>query len=126
MKKSLLALLVAAPLAFSLTGCVIAVGGEGKYDISSDFEDREHDNRKKIADITLGASLADVQHKFGVADFSESYKNDDKEVRVLYFRTQRKHKDGITTKDETTYLHFVNGELKETGNGADYSRNVGH
>ncbi len=126
MKKSLLALLVVAPLSLALSGCVISVGGgEDGYDINSDFEDRERDNRKKISRVKLGASFVDIQHKLGVADFSESFKKGEQEVRVLYYRTQRKHKDGMTTKDETTYLYFINGELIETGNGAEYSRNTG-
>jgi hypothetical protein len=91
----------------------------------SDSEDRTYKNRKHIAKIQLGTSFVDIQEKLGVADFSESFKKGDQEVRVLYYRTQRKHKDGVTTKDETTYLHFINGELIETGNGAEYSRNTG-
>ena len=51
MKKSLLALIVVAPLTLGLTGCVIAVGGEDGHSISGDFEDREYENRKKIARI---------------------------------------------------------------------------
>ena len=49
MKKSLLALLIIAPLSMSLTGCVIAVGGEDGHSMSGDFDDREFKNRKKIA-----------------------------------------------------------------------------
>lgn len=125
MKKSILALLVAAPLALSLTGCVIAVGGgdEG-HSISTSFGDREYENRKKIANIHLNSPYQDVHRKLGVADFNEKYQQGDKEIKVLFYRTHRVHKDDLTTKDECTYLHFVDGVLLDTGNGADYNRNT--
>ena len=123
MKKSLLALLVALPLATTLSGCVISVkDGEVDHSFMSDSEDRSYNNRKKITSIQLGASFVDTQEKLGVADFSETYMSNDKEVRVIYYRTQRKHKDGITTKDECTYLEFINGALVQTGNGGEYKR----
>lgn len=123
MKKSFLALLVALPLAASLTGCVISVkDGEVDHSFMNDSGDRSYENRKKIAQVQLGASFADMQEKLGVADFSETYMNNDNTIRVLYYRSQRKHKDGLTTKDECTYLEFVNGELTQTGNGGDYKR----
>ena len=53
MKKSLLALIVVAPLSMGLTGCVIAVGGEDGHSINSNFEDREYENRKKIAAYSI-------------------------------------------------------------------------
>ncbi|NQZ20515.1 MAG: DUF3192 domain-containing protein [Colwellia sp.] len=125
MKKTIIALLVAAPLTFSLTGCVIAVGGgdEG-HSMSTSFGDREYDNRKKIAKVQLNSIYNDVYHKLGMADFNEKYQLDGKEVKVLFYRTHRLHKDDLTTKDECTYLHFVDDILIETGDGADYQRNV--
>ena len=122
MKKSLLAILIAAPLALSLSGCVIKVNDGIEHGFVSDSEERPYTNRKKIAKVQLGASFIDLNEKLGVADFSETYTDGDKSVRVLYYRTQRKHKDGLTTKDECTFLQFVNGELVETGNGADFSK----
>lgn len=123
MKKSLLALLVAAPLALSLTGCVISVNDDGvEHSFGSSHEDRSYKNRKNLENVQLSASIVDMQEKLGVADFSEAYSVNDKTVRVLYYRTQRKHKDGLTTKDECTFLEFVNGELVQTGNGGDYKR----
>lgn len=123
MKKSLLALLVALPLASTLSGCVISVkDGEVDHSFMSDSEDRTYENRKKIAQVQLGASFVDMQEKLGVADFSETYTVNDKTIRVLYYRSQRKHKDGLTTKDECTYLEFANGALVQTGNGDEYKR----
>jgi hypothetical protein len=126
MKKSIIALLVATALTLSLTGCVIAVGGgddEG-HSISTSFGDREYDNRKKIAEIQLNATYSNVQYKLGLADFNEKYQLDGKEIKVLFYRTHRVHKDDLTTKDECTYLHFVDGFLLETGHGADYKRKI--
>ena len=119
MKKSIIALLIAAPLAMTLSGCVIKINDHG---IAGSSEDRTYENRKKISKIQLGTSFMDIQEKLGVSDFSETYAEGDNTVRVLYYRTQRKHKDGLTTKDECTFLQFINGQLVETGNGGDYSK----
>jgi len=126
MKKSLLVLLVALPLATTLSGCVISVNdGEVDHSLMGDSGDRSYENRKKIAKVQLGSSFVDMQDKLGVADFSETYTNNEQTIRVLYYRTQRKHKDGLTTKDECTYLEFVNGELRQTGNGGEYIKIIG-
>lgn len=123
MKKSLLALLVALPLVSTLSGCVVSVNdGEIDHSLMGDSGDRSYENRKKIAKVQLSSSFVDMQEKLGVADFSEAYTNNEQTIRVLYYRTQRKHKDGLTTKDECTYLEFVNGELTQTGNGGEYKR----
>jgi hypothetical protein len=123
MKKSLLVLLIALPLASTLSGCVISVNdGEIDHSLMGDSEDRTYENRKKIATIQLGSSFADMQEKLGVADFSQTYALNEQTVRVLFYRTQRKHKDGLTTKDECTYLEFIDGELSQTGNGGEYSQ----
>ena len=123
MKKSIIALLIAAPLAMTLSGCVVKINDDGiEHGMVGDSENRTYENRKKIAKIQLGSSFMDIQEKLGVSDFSETYSEGDNTVRVLYYRTQRKHKDGLTTKDECTFLQFINGQLVETGNGGDYSK----
>lgn len=123
MKKSLIALLIAAPLAMTLSGCVIKINDDGvDHGFMSDSEDRTYKNRKNISKVQLGASFMDMQQKLGVADFSETFTDGEDTVRVLYYRTQRKHKDGLTTKDECTFLQFINGKLVETGNGGDFSK----
>jgi len=123
MKKSLIALLIAAPLAMTLSGCVIKINDDGiDHGFMSDSEDRTYKNRKNISKVQLGASFMDMQEKLGVADFSETFTDGSDTIRVLYYRTQRKHKDGLTTKDECTFLQFINGKLVETGNGGDFSK----
>ncbi|WP_206484186.1 DUF3192 domain-containing protein [Thalassotalea sp. G2M2-11] len=125
MKKSLLTLLVVAPMALSLTGCVVSVGGDDDHFVSSDYDDREYLNRKKIARIPLQSSYTDVTSQLGVSDFTESYLKDGQRIQVLFYRTHRVHKDGLTTRDECTYLYFVDGALQDTGRGGDFSRNIG-
>jgi len=125
MKKSLLAFAFAIPLSLSLSGCVISVGGEDGHGFGSNFEDREYENRKNIARIKLNSTYSNVYNTLGVADFTETYQRNDSVVKVLYYRTHRQQKDGMTTKDECTYLNFVDGILTETGNGQNYARNTG-
>ena len=79
--------------------------------MSGDFDDREFKNRKKIADLQLNTTFSDVSRVMGVADFNESYLDDGKTIKVVYYRTQRLHKDGLTTKDECTKLVFVDNNL---------------
>ena len=112
MKKTLLALITVAPLTFGLTGCVIAVGGgEDGHSITTDFEDREYSNRKKIAALALNSTLSNATRDMGVADFTETYLDKGQTVNLLYYRTHRLHKDGLTTKDECTKLVFVDNML---------------
>lgn len=126
MKNKLLAFLIIAPLSLSLTGCVIAVDGDHDKHSSINADDREFENRKKIASIALNTPYLSVVEQLGVADFSESFKVNDKKIKVVYYKTQRVHKDGLTTKDECTYLHFENGVLIETGDGGRYVRQATH
>ena len=125
MKKTLLTLAITIPLSLTLSGCVISVGGEDGHGFNSSFEDREYDNRKAIARLQLNSSYSSVYNLLGVADFTETYQRNGTVVKVLYYRTHRKQKDGVTTKDECTYLNFVDDALTETGNGQDYVRNIG-
>lgn len=118
MKKSLIVLCAALPLTLGLSGCVVSVGGDDDGHYSYDFNDREHDNRKKIASLQVNASFADVQNILGVADFNEVYQKDGENIQVLFYRTNRKHKDGITTKDECTPLIFKNSQLISWGDKA--------
>ena len=125
MKKTLLTLAIAIPLSLTLSGCVISVGGEDGHGFSTSFEDREYDNRKAIARIQLNSSYSSAYNSLGVADFTETYQRNGAVVKVLYYSTHRKQKDGVTTKDECTYINFVDDVLTETGNGQDYVRNIG-
>ena len=118
MKKHLLALVVAAPLAFGLGGCVISVDSDGWDGHTVDWEDREYKNRQLIADLALDSGTEQVRSKLGVPDFNETFKGGNDVYHVFYYRTQRMHGDGKTTKDECTPLVFKNGALVGWGDSA--------
>lgn len=116
MKKTLLVTALVAPIV--LSGCVVSVGGDGDGMHYSSWEDREYKNRRKISNLSLDMSLTNIKDSFGVPDFNELHQRGDDEVQVLYYRTQRKEGDGITTKDECTPLVFKNGVLIGWGESA--------
>lgn len=113
--------LIAAPLAFSLCGCVI-VAGDGDWDEHrslSNWESQQKLNRTNITKLTLGLEQATVLTRMGDPDISEAFTgNNGKSYQVLFYRTQRVHGDDDTTKDETTPLVFEDGVLIGWGNDA--------
>jgi len=121
MRTSLFALLIAAPLSLGLSGCVIAIDGDNDHGLQNEHN-REFKNRKTITNLALNSQYAQVTQLLGTADFTEAYQVKGQQISVLFYRTQRLHKDGLTTKDECTYLHFENGILTETGAGDNYKR----
>ena len=116
MRKALLVAALVAPL--TLTGCVVSVGGDGDGSYHSSWEDREYKNRRKISNLALDMSITNVKDSLGVPDFNELHQKSDDKIQVLYYRTQRKEGDGITTKDECTPLVFKNGVLVGWGDSA--------
>ena len=54
----------------------------------------------------------------GDPDFTDAFARGDSEYVVLRYRTQRVKGDGITTRDETTPLVFVDGNLVGWGESA--------
>ena len=120
MKKSLLALLIALPLTSTLSGCVIAVGGDDKdgFSCSSDYTDREQANREHLTQLRLDMSFEHVKNFMGTPDFNESYNKEGAPIQVLFYRTQRTTKDGMTTKNECTPLIFKNNQLISWGDTA--------
>ncbi|BCO18072.1 hypothetical protein KUC3_09290 [Alteromonas sp. KC3] len=113
-------LLISAALASSvlISGCVVSVGGGSDSHYGADWEDREFNNRKHIANLETGTAYESVLRKMGVADFNELFEKQDGTYRVLYYRTQKTMGDGITTKDECTPLVFKNGSLIGWGDSA--------
>ncbi|GAB2689028.1 DUF3192 domain-containing protein [Aliiglaciecola sp. 3_MG-2023] len=116
MKKILVAAALALPL--TLSGCVISVGGEGDYSYQSDWEQKERKNRKAIARLESNTAIEDIRSRLGTPDFSELYQENNDEINVLFYRTQRREGDGVTTKDECTPLVFKNGNLIGWGDSA--------
>jgi hypothetical protein len=120
MKKCLA---VAGMSVFLLSGCVFSIDGnyDDDYDYghgSSSFTKVERDNRQSISKLEAGDSLNMVRNKMGVPDFDELIVRDDREYRVLFYRTQRTKGDGVTTKDECTPILFENGNLVGFGETA--------
>jgi uncharacterized protein DUF3192 len=88
----------------------------GWDDDDRDWSECEDDNRWALRHIEVGDTIDDVSRDFCRPDHREVIETDDRTVEVLYFRTQHRNSDGETTRDETTPLVFVEGEL--TGWGA--------
>lgn len=95
------------------SGCVYV---DGKNVDLSDWEETQRDNRELIAQLDIGMQRSAVIRQLGTPSDSEAFNRDGEEVRVLFYRTQRKHADGETSRDETTPLVFKNDILIGWGN----------
>ena len=104
MKTVLLSVALASSVL--LSGCVVSVGGGSDSHYGADWEDREFNNRKHIANLETGTTYESVLRKMGVADFNELFEKQDGTYRVLYYRTQKTMGDGITTKRRVYAVGF--------------------
>ena len=110
---------VAAALIASLSGCIVIGGGSnGSVSYDSDWKKLQEKNSDYIATLSLSENIDVVIGELGLPSLSEAYVDGNSEVRVLYYRTQHVHSDGKTTKDETTPLVFIDGQLKGWGESA--------
>jgi hypothetical protein len=120
MKKIILPALLISSMA--LSGCVISIDDDGYesdyYSGHKSWQKIEKENREHIAALVLGTKTQSVIDKMGVADFNEALKKGDEQYQVLWYRTQRRDGDGVTTKDECTPLVFKNNELVGWGETA--------
>ncbi len=116
MRKSLIVAAFLVPL--SLSGCVISVDGDGDHGRHSGWEKREKENRQHVANLVANSDISAIKRKMGVPDFSELHQSGTDNIQVLFYRTQRKDGDGITTKDECTPLVFKNDVLIGWGDTA--------
>lgn len=116
MQLKKLVMMTMIPVALTLSGCVISVGGDDKY--GHDWEDREYDNRQSISKLTLDLNHSQVTSILGVPDFTEYHKADDGNYMVLFYRTHRRKGDGMTTKDECTPLVFKDDQLVGWGDAS--------
>ena len=83
-----------------------------------DWKDREEYNKVQVSKLELGLTKQAILELMGSPDISEAKRNGDKELQVMFYRTQHKQADGITTQDECTPLFFVNGTLVGWGDSA--------
>ncbi|MDZ7685562.1 MAG: DUF3192 domain-containing protein [Gammaproteobacteria bacterium] len=107
-------LLVAALSVATLTGCVINV------DTNEDerWLKTQRVNERAISQMRLGRDVDSVRAEMGSPDFTEAFNRNGSQFEVLFYRTHRQHSDGRTTRDETTPLVFVDGELVGWGESA--------
>lgn len=123
-KRNLIAVAFLGVASLGLSGCVVNVGdGESDWDRSESWEKVQDKNRSNLAKLSLGMSKDQVMTLMGVSDLSESYLQQsagqaEKEVLVLFYRTQRSHSDGKTTKDECTPVVLSNHVLVGWGDTA--------
>jgi len=109
MNKSIIKLALASTLAMGLSGCVI-VAKDGNWS-DSGWRATQKENREAIANLELDMARSQITAKLGSPDFSEAFTRDGDNFQVLYYRTQHRHSDNETTKDETTPLVFKNDKL---------------
>jgi outer membrane protein assembly factor BamE (lipoprotein component of BamABCDE complex) len=83
-----------------------------------DWEDRQAYNKVKISQLELGQQKKQILELLGSPDITEAKRNNNKELQVMFYRTQHKQADGITTEDECTALLFENNELIAWGDSA--------
>lgn len=124
MNRTLKMVLIALPLTFSLTGCIIAVNEDGheadwvgSYSGES-WKKEQRINKQKIANLNVGESYSKVREIMGTPEFNEAFTNEGKQVQVIFYRTNHRHSDGETTKDECTPLIFIDGVLNSWGQKA--------
>ena len=83
-----------------------------------DWKDREAYNKVQMSKLELGLQKKHIIEWLGSPDITEAKRNDNKELQVMFYRTQHKKSDGITTEDECTALLFENNELIAWGDSA--------
>ena len=83
-----------------------------------DWQDREEYNKVQMSKLELGLQKKQILELLGSPDITEAKRNDNKELQVMFYRTQHKKADGITTEDECTALLFENNELIAWGDSA--------
>ena len=120
MKRTVIAIAVGLIATSTLAGCVVAVGDDIRDSnrSPSSWEVRQEGNRDSIARLNVGASYNQVLDTMGTPDFTEHFKAGDNDYQVLYYQTNRKHKDGKITKDECTPLLFLSHKLQGWGQSA--------
>ncbi|MCL1088484.1 DUF3192 domain-containing protein [Shewanella profunda] len=122
LNRAIIAITFLGAASLGLSGCVVNVGdGESHWDNRESWEKVQNKNRNNLTQLSLGMTKDQVMIIMGNADFSEAYiQNGDtnKEVLVLFYRTQHTQSDGKTTKDECTPIVISNNALVGWGETA--------
>ncbi|WP_372762839.1 DUF3192 domain-containing protein [Pseudoalteromonas sp.] len=84
------------------------------------WQDREAFNKRYIEKLQVAetATLNTVLDYLGSPDLTYAKRQGDQVWQIVFYRTQHKTSDGITTMDECTGLLFKNGQLILWGAGA--------
>ncbi|XOV79148.1 MAG: DUF3192 domain-containing protein [Aestuariibacter sp.] len=83
------------------------------------WEDREQFNKVQINKLSPGVSHESILELLGSPDISEAKTTNGDILQVMYYRTQHKKADGITSQDECTPLLFKNKKLVAMGKAAE-------
>jgi hypothetical protein len=116
--KPLHIILLTAIATMPLSGCVIRINDNDWDSEKGEWEDRQKHNAKKIQKLELGRTVSSIKVDFGEPDLVESFRRDNQDYKVLFYRTQHSHSDGVTTRDETTPLVFADDVLVGWGESA--------
>lgn len=84
------------------------------------WEERQAFNKRFIANLSelQDKSKTFIIDKLGSPDITEAKKRNSDTYQVMFYRTQHKKSDGITTKEECTPILFKNGQLIAWGESA--------
>ncbi|GAP73624.1 MULTISPECIES: DUF3192 domain-containing protein [Pseudoalteromonas] len=85
------------------------------------WQDREAYNKRFIASLDSADSMPieEVLDTLGTPDLTFVKRRGDDIYQIVFYRTQHKKADGITTKDECTGLLFKNKKLLVWGQQAE-------
>ncbi len=97
-------------ITLALGGCVV-IDSDGTHFNTDSWEREQRENREAIAALDIGMERSQALSGLDAPAYSEAFTRDGDDYRILFFRTQRAHADGDTTKDETTPLVFKNDVL---------------
>ncbi|MBV1908230.1 MAG: DUF3192 domain-containing protein [Kangiellaceae bacterium] len=116
--KIIINTIAALLITFSLSGCIVVGGDDWRDDHNDNWRSHQRDNLSTINQLEINDSRSSVVEQLGAPDFSEAFERNGDSYRVLFYRTQHRHSDGETTKDETTPLVFRDNKLVGWGNDA--------
>lgn len=111
-------LILISTLVSTLSGCVIAVDGDGFNNDDDQWAERAEANNRSLRNMDVGRSIESIVNEMGDPDITEAFKRDSTTVRIYYYRTQRVRSDYRTTKDEATPLVFIDSLLVGWGEAA--------
>ncbi|MFT5312193.1 MAG: hypothetical protein ACI8Z9_000670 [Paraglaciecola sp.] len=83
-----------------------------------DWKDREEYNKVQISKLELGTNRQEILTLLGSPDISEAKRNNNSSLQVMFYRTEHRQSDGITTEDECTPLLFEDEKLVAWGDSA--------